>query len=72
MSASGQKRTCAVQNGMSALPPIADIRQPWFWTITAFEIPPSVHNRGYSAVAWSNGGMAAFKLAGGRQKTVRP
>jgi hypothetical protein len=22
---------------------------PWFWTITAREIPPSVHNRGYSA-----------------------
>ena len=26
MSALGQKRTFAVQNGMSALPPIADIR----------------------------------------------
>jgi hypothetical protein len=26
MSALGQKRTCAVQNGMSALPPKADIR----------------------------------------------
>ena len=25
MSALGQKQTCAVQNGMSALPPIADI-----------------------------------------------
>ena len=25
MSALGQKRTCAVQNGMSALPPKADI-----------------------------------------------
>jgi hypothetical protein len=25
MSALGQKRTCAVQRGMSALPPIADI-----------------------------------------------
>jgi hypothetical protein len=22
---------------------------PWFWTITAREIPPSVYNRGYSA-----------------------
>jgi hypothetical protein len=22
--------------------------RPWFWTITAREIPPSVHNRGYS------------------------
>ena len=27
MSAMGQKRTFAVQNGMSALPPIADIRR---------------------------------------------
>ena len=27
MSALGQKRTCAVQNAMSALPPKADIRQ---------------------------------------------
>jgi hypothetical protein len=26
MSALGQKRTCALQNGMSALPPKADIR----------------------------------------------
>ena len=25
MSALGQKRTCAVQNGMSAIPPIADM-----------------------------------------------
>ena len=23
--------------------------QPWFWTITAREIPPSVYNRGYSS-----------------------
>jgi hypothetical protein len=23
--------------------------RPWFWTITAREISPSVHNRGYSA-----------------------
>jgi hypothetical protein len=27
MSALGQERTCAVQNGMSALPPKADIRR---------------------------------------------
>jgi hypothetical protein len=29
--------------------PQAPKDQPWFWTITAREIPPSVHNRGYSA-----------------------
>ena len=28
MSALGQKQTCAVQNGMSALPPKADIERP--------------------------------------------
>src|SRR5262245_25779202 len=22
--------------------------RPWFWTIVAREIPPSIHNRGYS------------------------
>ena len=31
------------------LHPQAPKDQPWFWTITAREIPPSVHNRGYSA-----------------------
>jgi hypothetical protein len=29
--------------------PQAPEEQPWFWTITALEIPPSVHNHGYSA-----------------------
>jgi len=33
--------------------------QPWFWTITAREIPPSVHNRGYSATREQ--AMADFK-----------
>jgi hypothetical protein len=28
--------------------PQAPKDQPWFWTITARKIPPSVHNRGYS------------------------
>jgi hypothetical protein len=27
--------------------PQAPKDQPWFWTITAREIPPSIHNRGY-------------------------
>ena len=29
--------------------PQASDDRPWFWTITAHEIPPSVYNRGYSA-----------------------
>jgi hypothetical protein len=32
---------------------------PWFWTITAREIPPSVYNRGYSATREQ--AMADFK-----------
>jgi hypothetical protein len=33
--------------------------QPWFWTITAREIPPSDHNPGYSATREQ--AMADFK-----------
>ena len=29
--------------------PHAPEDQPWFWTITAREQPPSVYNRGYAA-----------------------
>ena len=32
---------------------------PWFWTITAREIPPSVYNHGYSATREQ--AMADFK-----------
>jgi hypothetical protein len=33
--------------------------RPWFWTKTARGIPPSVHNRGYSAAREQ--AMADFK-----------
>jgi len=33
--------------------------RPWFWTITAREASPSVHNRGYAATREE--AMAAFK-----------
>src|SRR5262245_10412189 len=33
--------------------------RPWFWTITAREMPPSVHNHGYSATREQ--AMADFK-----------
>jgi hypothetical protein len=45
--------------GRIMLPPQAPKDQPWFWTITAREIPPSVHNRGYSATREQ--AMADFK-----------
>jgi hypothetical protein len=34
-------------------------RRPWFWTITAPDIPPSLDKRGYSATREE--AMAAFK-----------
>jgi len=34
--------------GRITLRPQAPKDKPWFWTITARQIPPSVHNRGYS------------------------
>jgi hypothetical protein len=43
--------------------PQAPKDQPWFWTITAREIPPSVHNHGYSATREQ--AMADFKTLGG-------
>jgi hypothetical protein len=36
---------------------------PWFWTITAREIPPSVHNHEYSATREQ--AMADFKMRWG-------
>jgi hypothetical protein len=39
--------------------PQAPKDQPWFWTITAREIPPSIHNRGHSATREQ--AMADFK-----------
>jgi hypothetical protein len=45
--------------GRIMLHPQAPKDLPWFWTITAREIPPSVHNRGYSATREQ--AMAEFK-----------
>jgi hypothetical protein len=45
--------------GRIMLHPQAPKDQPWFWTITAREVPPSVHNRGYSATREQ--AMADFK-----------
>jgi hypothetical protein len=33
--------------------------QPWFWSITAIDFPPSVYNKGYSATREQ--AMADFK-----------
>jgi hypothetical protein len=45
--------------GRIFLSPQAPERQPWFWTITAPEQPPSVENRGYCATR--EAAMAAFR-----------
>ena len=45
--------------GRIMLHPQAPKDQPWFWTITAREIPPSVHNHGYSVTREQ--AMADFK-----------
>jgi hypothetical protein len=46
--------------GRVMLHPQAPKDQPWFWTITARKIPPSVYNRGYSATREQ--AMADFKM----------
>ena len=45
--------------GRIMLHPQAPKEQPWFWTITSLEMPPSVYNRGYSATREQ--AMADFK-----------
>jgi hypothetical protein len=45
--------------GRIMLHPQAPEAQPWFWTITSMEYPPSVYNKGYSATREQ--AMADFK-----------
>ena len=45
--------------GRIMLHPQAPKDQPWFWTITALEQPPSIDNKGYSATREE--AMANFK-----------
>jgi hypothetical protein len=42
-------RPCNVVVGRIMRHPQVPEAQPWFWTITAREQPPSVYNRGYAA-----------------------
>jgi hypothetical protein len=45
--------------GRILLHPQAPEDQPWFWSITATDFPPSVYNKGYSATREQ--AMADFK-----------
>jgi hypothetical protein len=45
--------------GRIMLHPQAPKDLPWFWTITARQVPPSVHNHGYAATREQ--AMADFK-----------
>ena len=47
--------------GRIMLHPQAPKDQPWFWTITAREVKPSIYNRGYAATPEQ--AMADFKAA---------
>ena len=46
--------------GRIILHPQAPPGQPWFWTITTLDKPPSIYNRGYSATREQ--AMADFKV----------
>ena len=48
--------------GRNFLHPQAPEGRSWFWTITTPDIPPSVHNRGYSQSREQ--AMADFKRGG--------
>jgi hypothetical protein len=45
--------------GRVMLHPQASKEEPWFWTITTLEKPPSVYNRGYATTREQ--AMADFK-----------
>jgi hypothetical protein len=44
----GEDRIARVKLRSIMRHPQAPEEQPWFWTITAREQPPSVYNRGYA------------------------
>ena len=46
--------------GRIMLHPQAPKRQPWMWTITARDMPPSTHNHGYADTR--EDAMAKFKM----------
>jgi hypothetical protein len=49
--------------GRIMLHPQAPKRQPWMWTITARDMPPSTHNHGYADTR--EDAMAKFKMQWG-------
>ena len=53
--------------GRIFMSPQAPQDQPWFWTITTMDYPPTIHSRGFSATREE--ATAAFKarwLTGGK------
>jgi hypothetical protein len=46
--------------GRIMLHPQKPVRQPWMWTITARDMPPSTHNHGYEDSR--EDAMAKFKM----------